>query len=118
MVQHGVTIDETTGLDLFFERDIRGDQTTVIGGQRAGKEATFFQTWATATNGDRTALVDGSEFLRITLQVSSRNGEVSVDPDVDAARENLAGVATTHYNEGFFVLHANRIDELALIGSA
>jgi hypothetical protein len=62
--------------------------------------------------------MDGSEFFRISLQISADEGEVLVDPDEDAAAVQAVLEATAHDNEGFLVLRANRVEKFRAVVAA
>ena len=62
--------------------------------------------------------MDRTEFLGVSLEVAAHQGEVLVDPDEDAAAEELAVVATAHDHEGLLVLGAHGIEQLGAVVAA
>ncbi len=82
------------------------------------KVAAGLEARAGAAARDRTGLVDRTEFLRVALQVAAHQGEVLVDPDEDAAAEEMVAVATAHDDEGLLVLRTHGVEEFRAVVAA
>jgi hypothetical protein len=62
--------------------------------------------------------MNGAHLFGITLQVTAHEGEVLVDPDEEAAAEELLTVATAHHYKCLAVLGPDRIEQLSAVSAA
>src|SRR5215211_5022105 len=112
VVGHLVGVDEAIGLRFLAQRQHRLGEAPVAGREGGTEYSASGNLWCTLREWVRPGLPHRTQLLRIALVNAAPDGEVLVDPDVDAAGECLALEAAPYDDEGLFVLRADRVQQL------
>src|SRR5690348_2100730 len=112
VVRHRVGVDEPVVRPRLAQRHQRLGEPAVGGGQRAREPPAGRDPRRRAAERVRPGLVDRPEFLGVALVQAAHQGEIGVDPDIDAARVDPPGEAAPHDGEALAVLGPDRIQQL------
>src|SRR3989442_5393251 len=117
-MSHLVRVDEAVGLRWLAQGEDRLRQPSITRRQGGTEHATCGDLRRCLGMRVRAGLPHRAQLLRVALMEAATDGEVLVDPDVDAAGVRLAAEAAADDDERLLVLRAHRVEQLLAGGGA